>query len=305
MNQLSQEAHQPTAGRLAVVTGATGIIGPAICQVLMREGWQVAACDRNEGDFAFVQKVTGQPLQATQTFAADLAEPDQAAALIRRIEERMGPVHLLVNNAAANPGSRTLDQIESAYSQWMMQVNLDTPLQLIRAAADSLAATRGSVVNVSSIQSIATLPGNTMYAMLKAAMERMTQALASELGPRGVRINTVRVGSVSGYAFMRSVLEKLSAEQARELYQHVMDKHFQNTPSALLPNHGRGEDIGHAIAFLASEKARFITAATLPVDGGLAHVPLQMGAARRGWTLRDVMNQWLSDHGIQIKEEER
>lgn len=302
MNQLLNDVSVQGAGRLAVVTGATGVLGPAICQVLMREGWQVAACDRMETDFEFVEKVTGQPVVATRTFAADLADAGQASSLIGRIEAQMGPVHLLVNNATANPGNKLLEDSDSAYAHRMMQINLDSPLQLIRTAANSLAATKGSVVNVSSVQTIATLPGNTVYAMLKAGMERMTQTLAAELSPRGVRINTVRVGSVTGYAFMRHVLEKLTTEQARALYQHVMEKHAQNKSTALLPFHGQAEDIGHAIAFLGSEKARFITAATLPVDGGLAHLPLQLGGPDRKWILRDVLSQWLSDQGIEFNE---
>ena len=95
------DSSQPK-GQVALVTGATGIIGPSICRVLEREGWRVAACASSEESFAYTEKILGWPVPATAMFVAEISERQACLQLVQQIEDRLGPVGLLVNNAATN-----------------------------------------------------------------------------------------------------------------------------------------------------------------------------------------------------------
>lgn len=290
---------------VALVTGATGIIGPAICKALRHEGWVVAACDRDHKDFDFLDRVLGQRVEADGTFVADLSEHDRCHNLVAEIERTLGPIGLLVNNAAVNLGPAKLGELTEDACQLMTRVNIFAPLFLMQAAEASLAANGGSVVNISSVLSQRTgREGDLMYSLLKAALERMTEAVAVEFAPKGVRANAIRVGSVPGYAFMRRELERLPVEAARRLYAEVMPLHYEAADhNAELGRRGCPEDIAELVCFLASPRAAYMTGSILPMDGGYTHQIVRPDGPKKTWNPRQAVADWLAREGFTTQEQ--
>lgn len=255
--------------RVALVTGAAGIIGPGICSVLRADGWAVAAADRSPEEFELTARFQ-EPVEAEAYFYADLADGDACERLVAEVEAKLGPIALLVNNAAMPQPKSAPGGITHADYQRLLAVNLMAPYFLTQSALPSLKSARGSVVMISSGLAHAPFEGATLYGVSKAALERQTEYLAFELAASGVRVNGIRVGSVPGAHFMRSTLQDLPEEQARTLHDGVMAAHRTDVAGeGELPLLGRPEDIGHAIRFLASPEARMINGCILPVDGGL------------------------------------
>ena len=287
-------------GHVALVTGATGIIGPSICGVLMREGWQVAACASSDESFAYTEKIRGDPVPATDKFVAEISDRQACHQLVREIEDRLGPVGLLVNNAATN-NRVPLKEVTESSAQTILAVNVLAPLWLSQAAADSLAEQKGSIVNISSVSAATVQPGAVMYPVSKAALEKLTEVLAAELGPTtGVRVNAIRVGAVPGPAFMRPTLEALPPAEAAELYAEIMPQHVEaSSHKSLIGRAGNPTDIAEAVAFLASGQATFITGAILDVDGGYRLQWDDLTSTPSGFDKEQAMADWLAKRGLQ------
>lgn len=259
---------------VAIVTGANGIVGPGICSVLHRAGWRVAACARREEAMGKArstwQAIHDEPFPAHDYFLADLNDPASCASLIAEVSQRMGAPRLLVNNACSNATPTTLEGMTPEYCAMMTNVNLLSPIQLIRAAAPLLSRTRGSVVNVSSVAVNWLWKGGDMYSVLKAALEQLTRFLAVELGPSGVRINCVRLGLVPGTSpAADAAMQVPQPHRARAFRDMARQMRQKKGVWSVTGEVGAPEDVGEMIAYLASEKARFITGTVIPLDGGL------------------------------------
>jgi len=287
-------------GRVALVTGAAGIIGPTICSILQRDGWRVAACDGSEQAFAHHEKLYARPLEADKRFVTLLKGRESAHTLVRQVEEQLGPIGLLVNNAATNPRGTTLQELDETYCQRMLETNLLAPLWLCQAVEHSLIAQRGSIINISSVRVCRPGPGAILYPVTKAALESLTVALAMQLGPRGVRVNAIRIGTVPGPAFMKPVLEKLPPETARRLMADILPRHWANDGEKLSTTGRAGipADIAEAVAFLASPKAEFFNAAILPLEGGWTYRSDEPPPREGEWNSQRAVAEWLAREGI-------
>jgi NAD(P)-dependent dehydrogenase (short-subunit alcohol dehydrogenase family) len=191
--------------------------------------------------------------------AAHVADDEATAAVLRRVHDELGPVRVLVNNAATNPYFGPLRDLDRGRADKTIEVNLWAPLRWTQLAlqhgglgsAGASSRPASSVVNVASIGGVATEVGIGWYNAAKAALIHLTRQLAVELAP-AVRVNAVAPGLVR-------------TQLARALWE----PHEQEIAAALpLGRIGEPGDIADAITFLAGEGARWITGQTLVVDGG-------------------------------------
>jgi NAD(P)-dependent dehydrogenase (short-subunit alcohol dehydrogenase family) len=227
--------------RVAVVTGAAGGIGAATCDLLESEGWTVVAVDR-------------KPLSRAGALQVDMADAERVMDALGALER----VDALVNNAAVQ-WFKTLDDTSVADWDAVSEVNLRGPFACLRATIAQLRASRGAVVNVSSVHALATSASIAAYAAAKGGLLAFTRAAALELAPSGVRVNAVLPGAVETPA-LRDGLGRRgdAAETERTL--------VARTPLGRI---GRPEEIAQAIAFLADgSRSGFITGQGLVADGG-------------------------------------
>jgi 3-oxoacyl-[acyl-carrier protein] reductase len=236
-------------GKVALVTGGSRGIGAAIARELGAAGARVAVNYRESSDVAneIAAEIGGIAM------AGDVADREQAAALVTRVEEELGDLDCLVNNAGV-----TRDGLIARMSDEDWDAVLDTNLRgtfnTCRAVSRKMLRRRsGSIVNLTSVVGIHGNPGQANYAASKAGIIGLTKALARELGTRGVRVNAVAPGYID-------------TELTDVLPDEVRNAILGNTPLGRL---GEPEDVARAVRFLCSDEAAFVTGVVLLVDGGL------------------------------------
>lgn len=239
---------------IGLVTGAAQGIGYACAAALLPDVERVILADINaEGVQQAAQRLGARCVPMT----CDMAEPEQVLSMFELIEAEHGAVSVLVNNAGvALPG----DILEASVAdfQTVLNINLVGTFVATQRAAQTMVAQgiRGAIVNMSSINAqlaIATIPA---YCASKGGISQLTKAAALSLAPHGIRVNAVGPGSIDT-AMMASVNQDTAA----------MQRVLSRTP---LQRVGTPEEIGEVVAFLASDKASYITGQTLYVDGGRA-----------------------------------
>ena len=232
-------------GKLALVTGGGSGIGEGIAKAFAENGARVVVADVNEAGAARVAAETGG-----EYYVLDVSDRAACDALAAKV----GPVSVLVNNA----GIIRRGKLESgtARQDWdaTMAINLDGPYNMVTAFLEQLKATKGSVINIGSIQSFVALPNSAAYTTSKGGVRALTKALAIELSPQGVRVNAIGPGMIA---------TPLNADARQN--PDYMANFAQRIPLGRL---GEPADIAGPAVFLASDLARYVTGVTLPVDGG-------------------------------------
>jgi 3-oxoacyl-[acyl-carrier protein] reductase len=236
--------------KTAWVTGGTRGIGHAVVETLLARGWQVAFTWRS--DEASAREVEEAHDGQARSFAMDLGDPAAPGEVVRAIEEAMGPIDGLVNNAGFQH-SELLAMTRDEDWQQVLDVNLGGTFRCCRAVLKGMVARHGgAIVNVASLSALHGVSGQAAYGAAKAGMLGMTRALAREVGRRDIRVNAVVPGFVS-----TDLTSDLPAEVVRELRS-----------GEALPRGTAPADVAAAIAFLLSEDARAITGQALIVDAG-------------------------------------
>jgi NAD(P)-dependent dehydrogenase (short-subunit alcohol dehydrogenase family) len=240
-------------GRTALVTGASRGIGAATALALDRAGARVALVARDsDALLAIARDCEHEPVKVV----ADLAELDAPAAIATHVLDVLGGVDVLVNNAAAAARLAVVDT-DAALIDRMLAVNVRAPLLLIAALVPSMIERGGgSIVNLSSVSGIVGTPRRAAYAASKGGLDAATRSLAIELGPSGIRVNSVAPGVVDTALWAKN-----------KTIPGVIEAIESQTP---LRRWANPEDIADVIVFLASDAARFITGETISVDGGMA-----------------------------------
>jgi 3-oxoacyl-[acyl-carrier protein] reductase len=258
-------------GRCVLVTGANAGIGAATALAFAEQGSRVAVhfleqqaapedpglrrehtVSGRESAEALVQRIVARGGEAAAV-AADLSDPDAPRSLVHAVEAALGPVDILVNNAAHCESPDTILTATAAGVDRHFAVNTRAAVMLIAEYARRVqqrGGSRGRVINVST-DSARAFPGQIAYGASKAALEAFTRSIAVELGPLGITVNAVAPGPVqTGWI-------------DAELEPRIL-------PSIPLGRVGRPEEIADAIVFLASAQAAWITGQTLQVAGGHA-----------------------------------
>jgi 3-oxoacyl-[acyl-carrier protein] reductase len=241
-------------GRIALITGASRGIGRATAFELAAAGAAIAVNYRSDesGAAAVAAEIEAAGGRAL-ALQADVAKPDEAAALVARCEDELGEIDALVCNAGITRDN-LIARISPEDFDAVIATNLGGAFHVCQAAARRmLRRRRGSIVTMSSIVGVHGNAGQTNYSASKAGLIGLTKSLAKEIGSRGVRVNCIAPG------YIATELTDVLPDSAREAL-------LASTPLGRL---GEPEDIARCVRFLVSDASGFVTGAVLSVDGGL------------------------------------
>lgn len=235
-------------GRVAVVTGACGNIGTAICKMLSEHGVKVAATDLSESALADSFKA----MPSVRTYRMDVTDADNVKATVEDILADFGKIDILVNNAGVwihrdEKAPRRIEDIPVTEWKRVFAVNVEGTLHCLQAVLPHMAANEyGRIVNLGSIAGEVGLPGRADYSACKAAVIGLTRTLAMENAKRGITVNCVSPGWIN----------------------RKEDGGVQPCDGTWIGWSGDATDIARAVVFLASDSAWYITGVDVPVDGG-------------------------------------
>jgi len=242
-------------GKVALVTGASAGIGRGIARRLAEAGAAVAVHYRGGGDDAerLVAEI-GERRGRAVAVGAELTDAAAVEAALQTVKNGLGPVDILVNNAARQTHS-TVREMSFAEWQGMLQANLDGVFLVTQRVIEAMIAHKagGDIVNIASIEGLYPAVTHGHYATSKAGLIMFTRALALEFGRHGIRANTVSPGVIR-----REGIETAWPEGVKRWMEAVP-----------LGRMGEDEDVADAVLFLAAPASRFITGANLVVDGGI------------------------------------
>lgn len=239
--------------KIALITGAGSGLGLATAQAFAREGARVMINDISEE----VARAAATALGDAHAFiAGDVSQEADVDAMVQATRARYGRIDILINNAGV-PDS-FVPTVDQSLAHWQRLIDIHvtgTYLVSKKVAPHMIAQGEGSIVNLSSIAGVLGLPGRTAYSAAKAGISMLTRVLGCEWGPHNVRVNAIAPGYILTPLTQGLIREgKIQSDRVR-----------RRTPMGKL---GRPEDIAEAMIFLCSDRARFITAVILPVDGG-------------------------------------
>lgn len=246
------------SGKNVLITAGAQGIGESISKHFIDSGANVAIHYFSSADTAI--ELTAYAIGKGQKAVAipgDLTIEAQANALVEKAEEALGSLDILINNAGSLVARKMLNEMKAEFWHKVMDINLTSMMFVTRAAAPYLAKNdNSSVVNLASLAGRkGGHPGSLVYSTSKGAILTFTRALASELGPNGIRVNAVAPGLILGTSFHNTHTTKESAAAT--------------TAGIPIQRAGNADDVARAVLFLASEYDGFITGATLDINGGV------------------------------------
>jgi len=247
-------------GKVALVSGAAKGIGEAVARRFVAEGARVTIADIDDESGLELAAELGE---AAHYVSLDVAEPEQWDAAVADTVQRFGGLDVLVNNAGFGFLS-PLGTVDLDAHRRLTDVNQHGVFYGMRAARDALIASgRGSIVNMSSMDGIVGVRGMTTYVATKFAVRGMTKSVALELGPPGVRVNSVHPGMIDT-PLMRG--ESKAEKGAKKTFETSALDHLVSMQP--IQRVGRPEEIANMVLFLASDEASYCTGAEFVVDGG-------------------------------------
>ena len=242
---------------VAIVTGASSGIGRATSLRLAADGMAVLAVGRDSDALQEVCELVTAAGGKAEPLSVDVTTVEAPDQIVEAATAKWGGVDGLVNAAGIIASGSVMETVDAAFDT-MMDLNLRASFRLIRAAAPSLIARRGAVVNVSSVAGTRAFPGLLAYSVSKAAVDQLTRCAALDLAPQGVRVNAVNPGVV-----VTNLHKRGGMDEAR--YAAFLEHSKTTHP---LGRAGTPEEVADLIAFLVSPAAAWITGETMAIDGG-------------------------------------
>lgn len=247
------------SNKVAIVTGASRGIGKAIAETLSAEGMKVVLAARSSSDLELVSKSLPNE---SWVQAVDLREPDSANQVVAAAIEKFGKLDLLVNNAGA---TKRGDFLALTDQEWLdgFALKFYASMRLSRAAWPHLQASQGTIINIIGVGGKTGSAEFTIGGAVNAALMNLTKALADRGVKDGIRVNAINPGSIATERLQVRIQNYAKAnnfsleEAANRLPREMRIERF-----------GEPEEIGQAVAFLASQQAAYIQGAILDVDGG-------------------------------------
>ena len=242
-------------GRIALITGAGRGLGRAGALTLARAGAHVVLVSRTRSQLDETADAVEALGRKAVVAVADIRNGDQIEAAVRTAVETFGRIDILFNNAGANVRKPVVEMTEEDWHT-IIETNVKGIFLVARAVARQMIAQKsGCIINMSSMSSVSPERDKVVYASSKGAVMQFTKGLALELAAHGIRVNAIAPG------YMMTPLVKGYLEADAERYKRILQR-------IALGRIGQPEEIGGALVFLASDAARYITGATIAIDGG-------------------------------------
>ncbi|RMH92983.1 acetoacetyl-CoA reductase [Lysobacter pythonis] len=238
--------------RVALVTGGTGGIGTAIIKQLADMGHKVATNYRNEEKaHAWAEKMKAEGYEVLLV-KGDVTSTDEASAMVKAVEEALGPIDILVNNAGITRDG-TFHKMQTEQWKQVIDTNLNSCFNVTRQVIEGMRERKwGRVIQISSVNGLKGQYGQANYAAAKAGMHGFTISLARENAKNGITVNTISPGYIA-------------TDMVMAVPEEVRAKIVADIPTGRL---GTPEEIAYGVGFLADEKAGWITGSNLDINGG-------------------------------------
>ena len=244
--------------RIALVTGGAGAIGRSISLALAENGATVAVNDLHDCGTTCdeIQQNGGK----AKFFPADISNSTTVDAMVSKIEQDMGPIQILINNAGVNVGKNRVPIHEFPNSEWdrIVSIDLNGTFYCSRAvSARMVARCQGAIVNISSVFGVVPARLQCAYAAAKAGVANFTRSHALEVGQYGIRVNAIAPGSILTGGTNSLFYSPENKQKADSLVSHIP-----------LGRPGETDDVAAAVLYLVSDDAKYVTGHVLVVDGG-------------------------------------
>lgn len=248
-----------TKRKTAIISGASSGIGRETAIKLAEEGFNIAITARNKTDLEKTRKRISANESECLILPLDLSKEKNIKKCIDQTIDTFKRLDVLIN-AAGIIGSGSVETTKLSDWDYMMNINLRSVFYLMKLAVPHLKKSKGTIINVSSVTGLRAFPNILSYCVSKAGVDQLTRCAALELAPDGIRVNAINPG------VMITNLHKRSGMNDKK-YQEFLEHSKSTHP---LGRVGKPEEAAELIAFLASEKAGWITGTTISIDGGRA-----------------------------------
>jgi 3-oxoacyl-[acyl-carrier protein] reductase len=250
--------------KVALVAAASRGLGKAVAREFGREGAHVAICARGEDALrATALEIAVDTWGEVFPVVADVTEPEDIQRLVSAVEEHFGQIDILVNNAGGPPTGTFVDFDDEAWEA-ALRLNLMSTIRLCRAVLSGMRTRHwGRIVNITSVSVKQPMDGFILSSAARSGVVGMAKTLANECAAEGITVNNV----CPGYTLtdrVKSLAEGRAVREGKSV-REVVDEYAADIPARRL---GHPEELAALVAFLASERAAYITGATIQVDGG-------------------------------------
>jgi len=252
-NETGARISTDLAGQVAIVTGAARGLGRAIAQTLAGAGAKVACVDVDQETLAATIDAIRAAGGTAEPIACDVTDSGRVSEVVAEVVDKWGALDILVNNAGITRDTLIMRMKDD---QWdaVIGVNLRGTFLFTRAATrPMIKGRRGRIINIASVSGLMGNPGQANYSASKAGVIGLTRTVARELASRNITVNAIAPGFIA-------------TEMTAALGQDTLDTIRKQIPLGRL---GQPQDVAHAVLFLASQSAEYITGHVLTVDGGL------------------------------------